>query len=354
MKAALIKKTFLLILVATLCTVAQAYEDPFNTDAFWRKVHLDKSVNKTYLANADTMLVVASNRRMLPGNVRFMDERREKGQVRYFFVYTYQHIWHVVQANTLKEAIGYLPDEHKDWVVYAEGMGKLFTSDLYRGLEMAGSYHVNVLMLDYPSITTRHGLFRNYLFAIHNARVAYKDLSPVLDTAGRLRARKDMGDGHLTLFFHSMGNNLIRGAMIHHKLKDINSIWADNIVLNAACVKQRHHNKWVDRIHFAKNVYIIYNPNDKTLSGAHLVSFRKQLGEKVRKSISKNAIYINMDMIAGERHSNFMSLYGHADVMERIISQYKLLLHGDTLHVHDTHLYMPDSYRGIGWDLQPE
>jgi len=340
----------LTILLLVVCFNTSAQNELLNGDSFWEKVKLDRQVNIEHIKAADTVIVIASNRTMQPGDMRFMGERRDNNKIRYFFVYTYRHEWHVLQTVNLQEAIKYMPDKNKDWVVYTEGMGKLFPSDIYRGMGMAGTYKVNVLMLDYPSITTKHGLYRNYLFAIHNARIAYKDLGPVLDSVKKLKTNDGLGSGHLTLFFHSMGNNVMSKLVQHGMLPMLNNTeWADNLVLNAPCVKERHHRKWVDKIHFAKRIYINYNPNDKTLGGAHLASFKKQLGEKVRKPISKNATYINFSLVAGERHSNFLTLVHHAAVINNIMAQYQLLLHGDTLQVHDTHLYAPSAYRGIGW-----
>lgn len=341
-------------LLLFITNTANAQNDIYNSEDFWQ--HL--AINNTLKPVAkDTLIVIASNRIMKRGDIRFLKEKRNRDSLRYFIAFTHGGSWHILQVPSLTNALNYLPDEKKqnDWIVYTEGMGKIFTSDVDRGFRMAGTYHANVLLLDYPSIRTNYGLLRNYFFAIHNARIAYKDFVPVLDTFKELKLKKETGGGHVTLFFHSMGNNIVWKMVQHDKLTMLNdNLWADNLILNAACVPQRHHAKWLNKVHFAKRIYIDYNPNDRTLRGAHLVSFRKQLGERVRKPLSANAIYINFGQVAGERHSNFLTLPGHAPVIGAAIQYYRTVLHGNKAQIQNQQYFAPSAYRNIGWDLLPD
>jgi hypothetical protein len=351
---------YLFSLLFTITSLAAtARQDPneyFNSEAFWKHVKLEMpDAPLPRFLDRDTTLLVASNRNFYPQKLRFLGETSDSGIVRFFFLYTHNGDWHAKLIPSLKAAIKLLPEPNQDWLIYTEGMGKIFTSDIDRGIRVAGTYKLNIILLDYPSIRTDLGGFKNYKFAIHSAKVAYKDLLPVIDSMKELKLANKLGTGNITLFFHSMGNNVMRETILNGKLPLINNTaWADNLILNSACVPQKHHKDWLDQVHFAKHIYINYNPHDRTLKGAHLISFTKQLGEKVKKPISANATYINFHLIADDRHSNFATLLAHPPIIPRIISQYAIILHGRTLPVNDTKLYQPDTYKHIGWDMLPE
>src|SRR5690606_7495667 len=123
----------------------------------------------------------------------------------------------------------------------------------------SSQHNVNVIMLDYPSITTTKKNLGNYLFAIKNARRNYIDYAPVLATIKTYKRSGKMGTGNITLFFHSMGNYLLRQTVKKKKLAPLNDVvWVDNLVLNAPCVPQTNHAKWLNRIAFAENIYVHY------------------------------------------------------------------------------------------------
>lgn len=341
----------LTILLSLLSLCAAAQHNPFNDDSFWQRIRVDSSI---IYQPGDTVIVIASNRQVHPHKLRFMAEKRSRHHLHYFIGCARKGIWLLQPTGSLQQAVASIPAINKDWIVYTEGMGKIFTSDLDRGFRMAGSYNTHVLLLDYPSIRSNYHLIQNYFFAIHNARIAYRSFVPVLDTFKQLAVRKSIGTGHITLFFHSMGNNVVWKMVQHNKLHLMNDgLWVDNLVLNAACVPQNHHKHWVDKIHFAHRIYINYNPNDHTLKGAHLVSFRKQLGEMVLPPVSSNATYINFSKVAGHEHSNFLTLPMHRSTMPAAIDYYKVILHGLSADVNNARLFAPSDYKHIGWDLLP-
>lgn len=345
------KLFFVTLLLLSFNAIAQP--EFFNTEEFWKTLQLDSSM-QTAPANIQTGIIVVSSHSKANDKLRFMSEHRCTDSLSYFFVYDHQNKWHVLPVKNMSEALTYIPHKKRDWVVYTEGMGKIFTSDLDRGMRLAQQYKVNVVMFDYPSITTTKGKLGNYRFAIHNARQCYKDFVPVLDTIKHLHVQNRMGSGDVSLFFHSMGNNLIRKIVRKKKLDPLNdAVWVSNIILNAPCVYQRGHSKWLCKIKFAKAIYVHYNPEDHVLEGAHLISFHKQLGEKVRKPVCNKAIYINFNTLAGEEHSNFLTLEGRTQTRPAAYAHYNLLFHGDTVQLNNPKLYQPSVYRGIGWDILP-
>ena len=325
----------------------------FNSDSYWQKSRLINHLPPG-ISNANNPMVVVSNRKYTGDSLRYLSENRSEKGLLYFFVFTHDNIWNVLPAASLEAAINYMPDKNRDWVAYTEGMGKLFTTDLYRGLSMTAQYNVNVIMFDYPSITTTKGSIGNYFFAIGNARHAHQYFAPALAQIKQLRKENKMGNGKLTLLYHSMGNHVIRGMVKHHEINAVNdTTWVDNIVLNAPCVQRRGHKHWVDKIMFAKNIYINYNNDDFTLGGAYLMSKKLQLGHRPIRNISRkpNVTYINFNKLCGQGHSNFLTLSGIQVCKPGCIEYYKIILHGDTVNVHNSAMFTQSHFKKIGWEL---
>jgi len=348
------RRLILFLLTATLPLIAVAQFEYFNTQAFWNKLQLHSSDERPVIHNGDTVLIVASNRVMDNTSFRYLPEERDGRQIKYFVVYSGNGKWNVLPVSSLQQAIFLVPERNRPWVVYTEGMGKFFTSDVDRGMKMAAQYGVNVILLDYPSITAHRKQLGNYFFAKRNATVAYQDFLPVLDTVQMLQDAHQLGERGVNLFFHSMGNIVMRQIIRNHKLDQINNtVWVNNLILNAACIPQHGHKKLLDQINFAKHIYINYNPGDYTLGGAYLISKRYQLGKQVRKPLSSKATYINFNTLAGKGHSNFLNLYGRNEIPAAAIRYYSRIFQGDTISLHDTSLYKPTAYRGIGYDILP-
>jgi hypothetical protein len=344
----------ILFLFLTLKAVAKKDYNWMNAESDWKRLKLEEGLSIPS-SEIDTAIIVVSNRLLQKDSLRFMREDLQKDKLHYFFVYVNDGIWHVLPTSSLYNAIRLLPHQNNDWVVYTEGMGKVFTADLDRGIRLSSFYKVNVVLLDYPSISSSKGSLSNYNFAKRHARDAYKDFAPVIDTIKVLRDNKLMGTGSMSFFFHSMGNNVMQQLVNHDKLKNINNTaWVDNLILNAPCVKQRKHRNWVNQINFAKNIYVHYNPKDKTLYFAELAGFSKQLGRKVKNPLAQKAIYINFNSIAAENHSIFLPLPYRQQGPPEIFEHYSRLFHGGTIKPGDSKAYAPTAYRKIGWDLLPQ
>lgn len=342
----------LLFVLLCQCLLLHAQGDYFNSDEAWNKVKLQQG-RLPALSDKDTVIIIASNRK-LDTSIRYALETREDNGVHYFIVFARNNNWNVYPQPSLIQALQAAKGSNKNWVVYTEGMGKLFTTDVDRGMAMASQYGVRVLLLDYPSISSTRKSLGNYYFAIKNARRTPRYFLPVIDSFRMLR-ETFLPKAQVHLFFHSMGNNLMRGIAHSQNLELINGeVWVDNLILNAACVKQRRHRKWMNKVKFAQHKYIHYNPMDRTLYLAHLAAFRKQLGEKVRKPLAANTTYINFYTLAGERgHSNFLNLAGRKPISPTSYEHYRKLLTGQGINLNDTATYRPSAYRGIGWDILP-
>ncbi|MBZ0099046.1 MAG: alpha/beta hydrolase [Taibaiella sp.] len=342
--------TIFLLLVSATPGLGQEY--PYNKETWWNRLVLEKNY-QTDLTVVDTSIIVVTNRWLTQDSLRFMSEERGDGKLLYFFVYAHEGRWHVLQVNDLGKAISLVPHKHKDWVVYTEGMGKIFTAEVNRGMMMASQHNVNVIMLDYPSITTTKKQLGNYLFAIKNARHCYEDYVPVLHTIKANKLTGKMGHGNLSLFFHSMGNYLIRQAAKKNQLGQLNSVvWVDNIILNAPCVPQAGHAKWLDKITFAENIYIQYNPEDRTLYWPELINKKNQLGRKLKGPLSNKAHYVNFNKLVGQEHSYFITLRQHKPIQDEVWQYYNTVLHCRPVDFNHGK-YTTSSYNSIGYEILP-
>ncbi|PUZ20458.1 Alpha/beta hydrolase of unknown function [Chitinophaga costaii] len=299
-------KCILLALILCLPIITNAQHGGYNSDTGWSRFSMQDTVPQPG-AN-DTCLVFVSNRHFLRDSLRFLDEYVDTSHLNYFFLRKQGPQWQVFQTTSLSDAMELLPIR-RDIVVYAEGMGKIFTNNVERAYLMTTQYGVNVVMFDYSSINTTFKPAKNFKFARTNARISagqYFTLMKDFQAAREANAPWISGE-RLTLFFHSMGNIILRQMMLTQHYTALNSYpFVDNVVINAACVPQRDHIAWVKDIRFAGNIYIHYNKNDIQLKGAHLLTFQDQLGEKIHQR-APNAHYINFHDYVGWKHSYFLN-----------------------------------------------
>ncbi len=303
-------KRLLTGIILLLACAAQAQLSNYNSQAYWSRFALQ--AGHQHPTGSDTSLVFVSNRFIHPDSLRFVDEFLDTTALKFFFLEKQQGTWKVYQEPTLAEAMEHMPIR-RDIVVYAEGMGKIFTSNVERAQLMSAQYGVNVVMFDYASINTTYKPSKNFRFARQNAKLSasqYRELLTMIKTA-RDNQEPWIQDVSVSTFYHSMGNiileQMMKGTPDGILAKDVQP-FVDNLIINAACVPMKRHARWVENIHFAKNIYVHYNKRDLQLKGAHFLTFRRQLGEKVtRRQRAGNAQYVNFLEVARWKHSYFMN-----------------------------------------------
>ncbi|PSL35779.1 alpha/beta hydrolase [Chitinophaga ginsengisoli] len=300
-------RRLLILLCITVSFSAHAQLSYYNSDAYWTNFCLQANCIKPALT--DTCLVFVSNRHFNRDSLRFVDEFVDTTGLKYFVLQKQAEKWNVFQVPTLTDAMQLMP-EKRDVVVYAEGMGKIFTANVERALLMRSQYNVNVVMFDYASINTTYRPSRNFRFARSNARLSAPQYFRLLQLIQQARQDKEDWVEHVKVstFCHSMGNIIFMEMMKHQPYDQLNKTpFIDNVVLNAACVPSKHHKEWIERIRFANKIYINYNRSDWQLKGAHLLTLASQLGEKPKRSRAANANYINFHDQGGRQHSYFLN-----------------------------------------------
>lgn len=325
-------KRLLTGLFLMLACTAQAQLSNYNSQAYWSQFALQAGHQQP--SGSDTALVFVTNRFIHPDSLRFVDEFIDTSALKYFYLEKLHGTWKVYPEPTLAEAMAHMP-ARRDIVIYAEGMGKIFTSNVERAQLMSTQYGVNVVMFDYASINTQYKPSKNFRFARQNARLSARQYRELLTAIKAARNNNEpwIQDASVSTFYHSMGNIILEQMMKAETAGitgDGEQPFVDNVIINAACVPMKRHARWVEKIRFAKNIYIHYNKRDLQLKGAHLLTFKRQLGEKVtRRQMAANARYVNFLEAARWQHSYFMNFpYNEYRLNPAMVAYFSRLFNG--------------------------
>lgn len=307
----------------------------FDSDSFWRSVAI---IDKDAVVDGkvDTQVAVVSNRVFDYRVLRFAKEESESnGSLHYFLAFMMQGKWSIKPCNNLPALLQHL-NRDQGLVVYTEGYGKHFISGLFRAFAMRAQYKVNVLYLDYPSINRDKRKLGNWRFVLKEANKAGTDFAPVLDSLYQYQLSKNYFPT-VTLFYHSMGNLALKRMLQEDLFSGFNnSVWVDNLVLNAACVPAKNYEQWLGKAKFARNILIHYNPEDKTLKGAQLISGNRKIGVRPGREMPDNTVCVNFNRFVGDGHSYFLNLPYRAPLDKQVAHYMKEVLHGRMTNVRDS------------------
>ncbi len=310
----------------------------FNSDSFWRSIQiLDQDA--AIAEDVDTLVALASNRVFDYKELKFAKEESAKsGPVNYFLAFIKNGKWYVKPYNSLSEILN-RQEEGKSLVVYTEGYGKNFPAGLFRAFAMRAQYKVNVLYLDYPSINSSKRRLGNWRFVLKEANKAGADFAPMLDSLHQWQL-KEHYFSKINLFYHSMGNLALKHMLQNKLFAGFNGqVWVDNLILNAACVPAKGYADWLGKANFARHILIHYNPEDRTLKGAQLISGNRKLGVRPGATVLDKVICINFNRFVGNGHSYFLDLPYRAPMAEPVADYMQKVLNGEMVKVQDTLIF---------------
>lgn len=314
-----------LLLMGCLSFLSVRAQDPFDDESFWRRIHRVEEPPLLGRAYPDSIMLVVSNRQKAEEEIRFMTNRTSHSGLSYFLVYARQGVWNLYPLQNLEQGLSYFRDLDRDWLLYVEGMGKVFGHGLSRAFRVSGQYELNLIYLDYPSTHGKWKGARNFFYARNQARLAHWDFMEVFLELQELRGKKALGEGKLTGLFHSMGNILLKKLGESAGIHQINHWqWMDMLVVNAPCVPTRNHCRWLEALDFSRSRIVLFNSEDYVLKGARLLSLRRQLGLSVGKKICHQTAYIDLAAGAGQSHNNFLI----SSDKDPLLPFYRDLLHG--------------------------
>lgn len=343
---------YLFCLLVSLCLfpVLYAQEIDFKyNEHLWRDIVLSDRHNIP--ETSDTMLVLCSVREFDSLSTRFFKDHLDPhGRMHYLLAVWKKAHWTLYRMNSLESAASFLRPGN-DVVFYIEGMGKTFTTNLYRGAGFAVQYQVNTILFDYPSADPSYHLLANFQLAMNNSAAVYLLYTQLLYSIKKSKEENLawIKDAHVTLFHHSMGNRMLEASIRKGSLEGLKDSLVHTIVLNAACVRSRYHHQWIEKINFAPEIIIIYNKQDRQLKGAGWCTLQRQLGNSPKPPFAARVVYVDFNGIAGKQHNLFLNKPGGSHIPNSLYDFYSIIFHGDLLEWKNSHrFYITRKIPGYG------
>jgi hypothetical protein len=213
---------------------------------------------------------------------------------------------------------------------YIDGYGKNFPLSMFRSAGLANTYQTNVVVFDYPSYHSDYGVFKNYRWIKKTAKKSALPLSVFLKKVETSEFVKIdwLFNSYNVLFFHSMGNIILKEMVQKNFYENSKSGFFNRLVLNNPCVASYEHEKWIDKISFANEIFIHHNPLDKTLKGAVLMEVKPILGRYRDKAKGNKAFYINFEQLVGKEHNAFYNKTNLPKILNQSFDYYTPLFQG--------------------------
>ncbi len=300
-----IRILFLRLLLLSTPVFAQNNNKPVVPYSYcnWSNICLDKTYTPS---KNDSCLFVVSTRNYNFSKQEFADYDYDNSSIlKYFAVYFKGNNWTAIPYSSLEELLN-LKNDLKDVVVFTEGLGKTFTLGIDRATKLMRIYPVNGIFFDWPTERPYLGPGKNIMKTCKIAPKVAACYGKFLEEFQCYKNEHPQKFQTVTLLFHSMGNMVLMYNLKNDLYKNLSPGLVSNVVLNAACVKQRHHQKWIDKLSFAKNIYITINDRDRNLRGARIIFAAHQLGEKIKSRQSKKVHYVNFSEVLDGEHNYFL------------------------------------------------
>jgi len=245
-----------------------------------------------------------------------------------------------------------------DWLLFVHGDSKTFEQAIIRGMDIQYLHKVNVLVFSWPTKDLELNGINNFKNSKKNVIASvnhFEELLWFMETFKNSNA-SFKNDASLSVFFHSLGNSLVKNMVLSDVEKQYNTIIFDNMILNSAAVNQLNHKEWVEKLNLQKRIYITSNKSDFNLKGVRIfTNDGKQLGEKVLQPIAVNANYINFSNAVGFRfptgtsHTFFIGEV--PDLDQNIRNLYYNLFHGNDIDFSDSKIF-EQRKDGIGYNIK--
>jgi len=242
--------------------------------------------------------------------------------------------WNYAHNNSLEELLNQ-EFNYENWVIFVHGDGKDLKSAIQRAREIQELHQVNVIAYAWPSRNHELGAIRNFKNSYANVEKATASFSNFLQEVERIRdiEYNSFSKGNLSMFFHSLGNYYLENLVENKYHLIFEQPFIDNLIINAAAVEQKDHDKWVVQLNFQKRIYINSNGKDVNLIGLRVFSsMGMQLGEDPEPPLASNAFYVNFtDAVGasippGPSHSYFFASV--TDESDRIKNYFSAILNG--------------------------
>jgi len=257
-----------------------------------------------------------------------------------------------VDSLTLMQMMSERPG---NWLMFVHGAGKTFQRAVWRAFDIAYYYNMNVVAYSWPSADPRDLSFKGFKHQLMKYQQSLPHFKKSFEFIRAFKEHSMKANESLNLLLHSMGNMLLEDLVNNGELNDMPHDLFDNVILNAASVKQENHKAWVEKLKIQKRIYITMNRGDVNLKGVR-VFLRQgiQLGQKLKSPPADNAIYINFTKAVGfklppgKSHTYFMA--ETADNHPEIKAFYNNIFNGKAADLSNTHRFKARK-DGVGYDF---
>lgn len=235
--------------------------------------------------------------------------------------------------------------ENRNCVFYVHGYNKTFKESLEQSWEIHEHYGVEVIGFSWPSdpagIT---GL--DYRKAQRVAEISAPALDCIFEKMGRYFREcwiRDPGGSErcrssFNLVIHSLGNYLFRNFIESAGFTGETRFF-DNIVLQQADVDNPSHQTWVNKLRFAKRIYVTINERDVVLAASDVIN-RDRLGNTARNLVADRPIYV--DFTGADEVGKDHRIYFQAIANDRVKDFFSLAFNGKRAERLEGIQYVPE------------
>jgi len=157
-------------------------------------------------------------------------------------------------------------------------------------------HNADVLLFNWPSWVG----FRT--LPVINAQQSGNTLKDYLQALNALPANTDLTARYKTrsLWVHSMGARVL-ASLTQTNTTNLPTDLFDTLVIIAAEIDVRNHAQWLEKITFAKRIFVLINSNDPVLKPPEAYFERNRLGRSLvridgtKERLARNATYIHID-----------------------------------------------------------
>lgn len=240
-------------------------------------------------------LLLASVRNNIWKINKEQDSNKTSQEASWYLVYIDAHSAYIEIVESMQQGLDRLP--YKDNLVfYTHGHATSFKNSIEGAFHLSTHYkNTSVIAYDWPSNNRR---FQSSINEVYKSVDIHQELLEEFSTVEGFKTK--------TLFYFSLGNQFFEYLAKSSGLDNIENNSINNIVLNAAAIKSKHHNKWLTQLDICDQVYITTNRGDFPLQGATIARATTQLGKGVVGDQCPKAVYLDFSGIAATEHNYFL------------------------------------------------
>lgn len=318
--------SLILVLSSSNKTSANYPSNDYNLPKDWSNFEMvDELPN-----DSSQLILIVSNRPFLEdakNGIILPNKISEYRKVTYLLAFFNGENWKLKKIQDLSTGLDII-NKGESITLFVHGHGKSFIRALNRTYRIKKRYNKTFILFDWPS---RNSNFNKSLKRVRRCGENFYNLILELEDYKNIHFKQDQ---KLNMLCHSLGNYFISHLVVNGNNQYLNRIIFDNLILNAAAIKAKKHDEVLEQIHFAKNMYIMSNENDKVLRGANLIMSGKMLGNFILRPLAKNFNYIDFTEVAEMEHTYYIGYHEFEYSNPLFFNIYNSLLLGEQVNTN--------------------